>query len=379
VNRKKEIKMKKVKSLSVMLVFSLGAAVLSSCRPQKKEEAAAETFGTAPVKVFKVKRQRIAEKLFYTGTLEAWQKINITPDVGGKIARIYVNEGDRVVRGQILAELDTQAIELQLKQAEAALAVAQARYNDSRTNLDRMERLYKEKAVSDQQYEQIRLAFDAAKAQLDQAQAAINLARHSLNVAIMQAPFSGIIASKNADVGDVINPMMGSFSPTSGGVLTLVDFSRIKIRADVSPSDIIRIKKGQLAILRVPSLPEQEFRGTIQVVNLAADPLTKKFGVEVAVDNPGLVLRPGTFGEIILEISTHEDALVVPQKAILSNNYLFIVQDGKAVKREVALGLQNSTMVEITSGLAEGDEVVVEGNFGLEEGAAVDIIGEVKP
>ncbi len=370
--------MKRAKSLSVMLVFSLGVAVLTSCRPQKKEEAAGETFGAAPVKVFKVKRQRISEKLFYTGTLEAWQKINITPDVGGKIARIHVNEGERVSRGQVLAELDTQAIELQLKQAEAALAVAQARYNDSRTNLDRMERLYKEKAVSDQQYEQIRLAFEASKAQLDQAQAAVNLAGHSLNVAIMQAPFSGIIASKNADVGDVINPMMGSFSQTSG-VLTLVDFSRIKIRVDVSPSDIVRIKKGQPAILRVPSLPGQEFRGTIQVVNLAADPLTKKFGVDVAVDNQDLVLRPGTFGEIVLEVSTHEDALVVPQKAILSNKYLFIVEDGKAVKREVTLGLQNSTMVEITRGLDEGDRVVVEGNFGLEEGAAVDIISEVKP
>jgi RND family efflux transporter MFP subunit len=370
--------MKRAKNLSVMLVFSLGVAVLSACRPQKKEEAVAETFGIAPVKVFKAKRQRISQKLVYTGTLEAWQRINITPDVGGKIARINVNEGDRVSKGQVLAELDTQAIELQLKQAEAALAVALARYNDSRTNLDRMERLYKEKAVSDQQYEQIRLAFDAAKAQLDQAQAAVNLARHSLDVAIMQAPFSGIIASKNADVGDVINPMMGAFSPTSG-VLTLVDFSRIKIRVDVSPSDIVQVKRGQPAILRVPSLPGQEFRGTIQVVNLAADPLSKKFGVEVGVDNQDLVLRPGTFGEITLEISTHEGALVVPQKAILLNKYLFIVQDGKAVKREVALGLQNSTMVEITSGLAEGDQVIVEGNFGLEEGATVDIIGEVKP
>ncbi len=370
--------MKRFKSLSIMLVVSAGMAALLSCRPQKKEEAAAETFGAAPVKVFKVQRQRISEKLFYTGTLEAWQKINITPDTGGKIARIYVNEGDRVAKGQVLAELDTQAIELQLKQAEAALAVAQARYNDSRTNLDRMERLYKEKAVSDQQVEQIRLAFEASRAQLDQAQAAVNLTRHNLQVAIMQAPFGGIIASKNADVGDVINPMMGSFSAASG-VLTLVDFSRIKIRVDISPSDIIRIKKGQMAILRVPSLPGQEFRGTIHVVNLAADPLTKKFGIEVAVDNPDLVLRPGTFGEIVLEISTHEDALVVPQKAILSNKYVFIVEDGKAAKREVVLGLQNSTMVEITIGLVEGDEVIVEGNFGLEEGAAVEIIGEVKP
>ena len=153
---------------------------------------------------------------------------------------------------------------------------------------------------------------------------------------------------------------------------------RDKITQWLNKGVIVRIKKGQPAILRVPSLPGQEFRGTVQVVNLAADPLTKKFGVEVAADNPALVLRPGIFGEVTLEISTHEDAFVVPQKAILSSQYLFIVEDGKAAKREVVLGLQNSTMVEITKGVDEGDEVVVEGNFGLEEGTTVDIIGEVK-
>ncbi len=364
---------------TVLVIFAFfGLALFWGCRSEKKQTSAEETFGAAPVRVFKVRKQRISEKLVYTGTLEAWQKINVTPDVGGKIARIYVNEGDRVNKGQVLAELDTQTVILQLQQAEASLAVARARFLDAQTNLERMERLRQENAVSEQQYEQVRLAFEAAKAQLDQAQAAVNLARHSLDVSIMRAPFSGVVASKNANVGDVINPMMGSFSPTSG-ILTLVDFSRIKIRIDVSPADISRVAKGQTAILRVPSLPGEEFRGTVHVVNLAADPLTKKFGVEIAVENPQLVLRPGTFGEITLEVSTREDALVVPQKAILANEYVFVVENGKAIKRTVTLGLQNSLMIEVTSGLAEGEEVIVEGNFGLEDGAAVEIIGEVKP
>jgi RND family efflux transporter MFP subunit len=360
---------------TAMMVF-LTAALLASCRPQNKEAAADVSSGAAPVKVFKVVRQKISEKLLYTGTIEAWQKVTVTPDVGGKIARINVNEGDRVSKGQVLAELDTRATVLQLEQAEAALDVSQARYNDAKVNLERMERLIKEKAVSEQQYEQIKLGYDAAAAQLAQAQAAVNLAKHSLDVSIMEAPFSGIVASKNAEVGDVINPMMGSFSPTSG-VLTLVDFSRVKIRVDVSGSDIARIQKGQTALLRVPMLPGREFQGRVSVVNLAADPLTKKFGVEVAVDNPGLVLRPGTFGELILEVQTHENALVVPQKSILENKYLFIAQDGKAVKKSVTLGLQNSTLVEVTSGIAEGDLVIAEGNFGLEEGSPIQVTGEV--
>ncbi len=369
--------MKRFLSLKTLAILSLTLILFFSCRSQKKQAVQEGSSGAAPVKIFKVSRQRISEKLFYTGTLEAWQKVIITPDVGGKIARIYVNEGDKVSKGQVLAEMDIEAMELQLRQAEAAVAVAQAQYNNAKTNLARMDRLFKEKAVSDQQYEQVKLSFSAAEAQLAQAQAAVNLAKHSLDVSIMKAPFSGVIASKNAEVGDVINPMMGSFSATSG-VLTLVDFSHIKIRVDISSTDIQRVKKGQTAFLRVPSLPGQEFSGMVTVVNLAADPLTKKFGVEIAVANPDLVLRPGTFGEVVLEVSTHENSLVVPQKAILDNNYVFLAQDGKSVKKNVALGLQNATRVEILTGLAEGDSVIVEGNFGLEDGSAIEIIGEVK-
>ena len=373
--------MEKTKRRRTILLIFLALGILSSCKPKPKPEAKGQeqTFGAAPVKVFKAVRMNISEKLFYTGTIEAWQKINLTPDVGGKIARILVNEGDRVSKGQVLAELDAEAITLQLKQAEAAMAVAQASFNNAQTNLERMERLSKEKAVSDQQYEQVKLGYDSAKAQLEQAQAAVNLAQHSLDVSIRKAPFSGVIASRNAEVGDVINPMMGGFSPGSaGGVLTLVDFSRVKIKVDISGADISRIQKGQAATLRVPTIPGQKFNGVVQVVNLAADPLTKKFGIEVSADNPDQVLRPGTFGEIIIEVHSHDNALVVPQKAVLENKYIFIAQDGKAARKEITLGLQNTTMIEILSGIAEGDLVIAEGNFGLEDGAPIEVTGEVQ-
>ncbi|OGD20963.1 MAG: hypothetical protein A2W03_07585 [Candidatus Aminicenantes bacterium RBG_16_63_16] len=369
--------MRHVKILSLIAAAGMLAAG-PACKQAAKPAAKAAVFGAAPVKVFKVGRRRISEKLFYTGTIEARQKINIMPDVGGKIAKIYVNEGDRVAKGQLLAEMDTEAIVLQLKQAEAAQAVAEASYANAKTNLERMDRLSKEKAVSDQQHEQVKLAYDAAAAQLAQAQAGVNLARHALNVSIMKAPFAGVIASKNAEEGDVINPMMGSMSATSG-VLTLVDFSRVKIQVEVSGTDIQRIQKGQAALLECPSLPGQTFKGTVSVVNLAADPQTKKFGIELAADNPDLALRPGTFGQVVIEVSTHESALVIPQKSVLENKYVMVARDGKAVKAEIVLGLQNTTLVEVTGGLNEGDMVIAEGNFGLEDGAPIEITGEVQP
>jgi len=345
-----------------------------SCRPPNEQEGAKEeSFGAASVKVFEVKKQRISEKLFYTGVIEAWKNINITPDVGGKIAKIHVEEGERVRKGQLLAELDTRAIRLQLEQAKAALAVAEANNKDAQRNMERMERLKSEKAVSDQQYEKVKLAYEAAEAQLQQARAALNLAEHNLDVSLMKAPFSGVVASRNAEVGDVINPMMGGFSPSSG-VLTLMDFYKVKIEIDASHRDIVRIKKGQAAQLRVSAFPDKVFQGRVAIVNLTADPLTKKFKVEVGIDNPDLILRPNTFGEITLEVSSHEDALVIPQKAVLESKYIFLAgENNQAQRREVTLGLQNADLVEILNGLKEGDFVIVDGNYGLEDGAKIDI------
>jgi len=362
-----------------VLIAAAALVVAVSCKKSGSQGAApADTFGATPVKVFKALRERITEKLTYTGTLEAWTKINITPEVGGKIARIYVQEGDRVAQGQLLAELETESIRLQLRQAEAGVAVAEASHADALRNKERMDRLIKENAVSEMQVEKIQLAYDAAAAQLEQARAGLNLARYALSVSLMKAPFAGVVASKNAEVGDVINPMMGGFGGGAGGVLTLMDYSKVKIAVDVSPQDIGRIQKGQGAALRVGSFPGREFRGTVRAVNLTADPQSKKFGVEVIFDNPDSALRPGTFGDLVFEVQSHENALVVPQKAVLENSYVFVAEGGKAVKKNITMGLQNATMVEVLDGLAEGALVVVEGNFGLEEGATVQVLEEVK-
>lgn len=360
-----------------IFVVSVLSFFLLSCQPPQQNEVTEEaSLAAAPVKVFKVKKARISEKLFYTGLIEAWSKINITPDVGGKIAKIYVEEGDRVQKDQLLAELDTRAIRLQLEQAKAGLAVAEANQKDALRNLERMQRLKSENAVSDQQYEQVKLGYDAAEAQLQQARAALNLANHNLDVSIMKAPFSGVIASRNAEVGDVINPLMGGFSPSSG-VLTLMDFSRVKIEIEVSPQDIGRIKKGLTALLRVDAFPDREFQGKVSVVNLTADPMTRKFRVQILADNPGLELRPNTFGEVILEVNTHDEALIIPQKGVLENTYVFVArEDDTVVRKEITLGLQNTDMVEVISGIEVDDLVVVEGNYGLENGAKI-VIEEV--
>lgn len=365
----------KTKKRGIQIVTGLlVAAVLFSCQSgQETGEAVNESFGLSPVKVFEARNQSISEKIVNTGLIEAWKHANILPDVGGKIAKIYVEEGTRVRRGQILAELDTRAAELQMKQAQAALAVAEASYKDAQRNMERMERLSGENAVSEQQLEKISLAFEAAEAQRQQAKAAVNLLDHQLEVSRMTAPFDGIIASRNAEEGDMINPMMGGFS-SSSGVFTLMDYSRIKINISVSQQDIVRIQKGQKALLTMAAFPGRIFEGKVAIVNMTADPMTRKFDVQVYIDNPDLMLRPNTFGEVTLMVNTHENALVIPQDAVLENAYVFVVgEDGTARKKSVTIGLQETELVEVLSGLSAGEKVIVEGNFGLEEGDRLEI------
>lgn len=365
----------KIKILSAVMI--LVAAVACQKTAQKTGQIGQVESKASPVKVYKVKRQKISEKLIYTAVVEPWKRQVISPDISGKVAKIYVAEGDRVRKGQVLAELDTESIRLQLRQAEAALSVANANLEDAQRNLERMERLYREKAVSEQQYEKVKLAFEAARAQKDQAEAAVNMARRALDVSIMKAPFDGVIASKNVEEGDIINPMMGGMSAASG-VVVLMDYSRVKIKLDVAPSDVTRIRKGQKINLESFEFPGQIFEGQVTVVSSMADPQTKKFKVEAVVENPELILKPGTFGRVTIEVSSRENSLAVPQKAILENSYVMVVENGKAVKRTVTTGIKNTDLVEIISGLSEGDLVVVEGNFGLADGTPVNVEGEVE-
>ena len=364
--------MKTLRTAALILLAMV--LTLPACKPAAKAAAGAAAAAPVATAVTAVTaaRHTVSEKLTYTGTLEPWRKIGIAPESGGKIARILVEEGQRVGAGQVLAELDTETVRLQLAQAEAGLAVAQANLQNAIKTKERMDRLMAQKAISDQQYEQAKLGFDAAQAQAAQAQAVVNMARHVLETATMKAPWSGLVASKNSQVGDVINPMMGGYGAASG-VVTLMDDSRIKVVVEVTPGDISRLQRGRPAIVRVSNGETADYAGTVSVVNMSADPMSKKFRVEIEVPNYGLKLRTGVFGTVLFDVQSHQNALAVPQKAVLEGKHVFLAENGKAVKKEITLGLKNTTMIEVLDGLKEGDLVIVEGNFGLIEGSPVEI------
>jgi RND family efflux transporter MFP subunit len=322
------------------------------------------------VKLAVVSRGEVGSSIALTGSIEPFRQVGIVPQISGKIDAIWVKEGDTVRRGEKLARLETKTAELQLAQAKANVAAAEAGFNAASKDLDRMRALHDQESISPQALEKVQLAYEAAKAQLEQANAARDLAQHQMDISTMKAPFDGIIAGKYLNEGEMINPGM----PGEKGVVTLMDISKVKVHVNVSEADIEKVRVGQPVQVAVGASFDRGYTGVVSSINLAADPLSRSFRAEITVPNENRQLKAGMYARVKLFTEMRKDVLVVPEKAVVAEKaqaVAYIVDRNKARRREVVIGIVSDGQTEIRSGLAEGDSVVVEGNYGLFDGAPV--------
>ena len=327
-----------------------------------------------PVELLNIERGNIQETFSYTGSIKAWKELDVVPDVGGKIARIYVDIGDRVEKGEILAELDKETFELRLNQAEAAVAVANSSLKDAEKNYERAADLQKKGSMAMQQFEKIQLAYEAAKAQNLQAEAALALAEWQMDVSVMRAPFRGVITGRYLNEGDMINPQM----PGVAGVVSLMDLSKVKIRIGVSELEVTMIQKNQSVLVSLDVYPDRKFHGSVYAVNAAANPLTRTFEVQVAIPNQENLLKGGMFARVDVVTQEKVGVILIPYDAVLgtqSDKYVFIVEDNKAVQRPITQGIIQNDRVEVLIGLNAEERLVISGQQMLQNGSEVRIGG----
>ncbi|HOW44986.1 MAG TPA: efflux RND transporter periplasmic adaptor subunit [Candidatus Aminicenantes bacterium] len=355
-------------SIALLLVIALG---FSFCA--KKQEKADLRQKPLLVKVQAPAKGTLTNYFNYNGTVSAWKTANIVPEASGRVGRILKKQGDLVAVGELLATLDLTSLELQQKQARAAVAVADTAFQNARLNEERMRKLFESKAVSSMQYENAKLARDAADTQLKSARATLDLADYTVKMSNMRAPFAGIIAAKNMEEGDMINPMMGM----GQSILTLMDLSKVKVAVDAPAEEIERIRIGQKCRVAIASRPGETFAGEVYSKNLAADPLSKTFKVEVKVDNPGMKIKAGVYADIAIEYVRKDNVVLLPLSALLAGDREVMVYDnGVARKRAVTVGERNHTRFEVLSGVSAGDLVLVEGSYDLKDGTAIVVAGE---
>lgn len=296
------------------------------------------------------------DSLVINGTFEAKKELSVIAESSGRITQLMVQEGQPIRKGQVLAKIDDSSIKAQLEMINAQLA-------KSKNDVASFERLHKAGAVSEQQYEEVKLGQKNIEANL----AAVN---QQLAYTTLVNPMSGVIKSLPVEEGSFVAP--------GTEVAVVVDITSLKMIIQVSEQEIVKLRKGQKVAIKTDVYPEKEFLGTITLIAVQAD-AARKFNVEIELPvSSAYPLKPGMFG--IVKIHTTREPLqsiFIPRKALvgsIQNPEIFVVEDNKAVRRKISIGKMLADQVEVTQGLSEGEEVILTGQINLEDGAPVQIM-----
>jgi len=317
-----------------------------------------------PVKVEVVARQDISLTSLKNTTLEAERWVEVRSRTSGLVEAIVCEEGDRVRKNDAMARLDADAAELLVAQRQVA-------YDEALRNYERQEKMYARNLVSKELYESTKTGLEQAKSLLDQA-------KLTLSYTTILAPISGVVTERTIEIGNMVS--------NNQIIFAVADFNPLLARIRIPEKEMGSISVGQEARISVESAPGKFFQGRVKMISPVVDPEsgTFKVTIEIPGKNAGL-LRPGMFATVFIIMDTHRKALVIPKKALVlegEGNQVFVYEKdpesgmGKAVRRKIETGFEDSEQMEVVSGLSDGDQVITVGHEGLRPGAAVRLVGE---
>lgn len=310
--------------------------------------------GQVPVVIAPVRTGEVVERIESVGTVRAREAVTITTKVAGIVTAIRFEEGQRVREGELLLELDSAALQAELDQARAAL-------DNARQQLARARALPAGQAVAQARVDELETLARAAEGRVRQIQARIEELR-------LTAPFSGRVGLRQVSPGALIQP--------GTPVTTLDDISRVRVEFSVPEVHFARVQVGSRVIARSAAYGSRRFEGRVAIMDTRIDPATRTVRLVSEFDNPDEALKPGLFLTVELVLESRPQALLVPEEALDplgDRQYVYVVREGRARRREVQIGLRLPGEVEIREGLAPGDQVVVRGLQRLREGAPVRV------
>ncbi|MER2600769.1 MAG: efflux RND transporter periplasmic adaptor subunit [Candidatus Competibacter phosphatis] len=308
-----------------------------------------------PVKAAPATHATLNVEVTAVGTLRADETVMVRPEIAGRVATIHFREGQKIRQGEPLATLDQEEYQAQLASSAAQLALEQSSYR-------RLQDMDRQQLTSQQN-------LDEAKAKLDTARAQQELNRVRLSKTVIRAPFDGMIGLRKISPGAYVKP--------GDDIVALESLGAMKLDFRVPETYLARLAVDQRLTARVDAYPEQSFEGTIYAIEPALDEETRTVLLRARLPNPHNQLRPGLFARVSLILERRENALVVPEQAIVpvgQTTFVYRVVDGKAVMTPVKLGLRRPGLVEILEGLSAGDLVVTDGQLKIRDGAAVQVL-----
>ncbi|MEZ4331271.1 MAG: efflux RND transporter periplasmic adaptor subunit [Myxococcota bacterium] len=329
------------------------------------------------VRVVEVARGRVESTVTNSkaGTVEARRRSRIAAEIGGRVVEIRHREGAHVKAGEPLVLLAQESLRARVDQAKEGVPVAASRLEDaclrrdrSQRELARIRRLAEENVVSEDRLDALQYAFDSARvaceaagAELAQARANLAAARAELEKTVIEAPFDGVVAEVNVEVGEWVTP-----SPpllTAPAVIDLIDPSSIYVSAPMDEVDAGAIRTGLPVKVSVDSHPGQIFAGHVARVApyvLDVEAENRTLEIEVSLDDRAVAesLLPGTSADAEVVLEARDDVVRVPTSALLRAEKVLVLEEGKLVERPVELGLRNWQWAEVKSGLSGGETIV---------------------
>jgi len=422
--------MLKKASFFMVIVFLL--TILVSCKQKQNEPVAKKPI---LVEVATVGQGQISKEIKFTGSIEGNTEVRVFAKISAIIEELRVDSGDRIDKGDLIAVLESAELRAQVAQARAALEVVEAKWDQmnvgarpeeiaqaedlvskANANLDnteqnyrRMKALFERGTISKRQFETAELEYTVARAdlnsaqerldmlrkgatkedrqalqaQVNQAKAALDLARIRLTYTRITSPINGTVSERFFDPGDLAVP--------NKTLVTIVQMDTVKVVVYFSENQIRFMAPGLQARLTVAAYPGKVFSGTIYKVSPTLNPATRMFSAEIRVLNEKRLLRPGMFATVTVSVDPHPNALLVPKEAVLykeqylenSDNsvtkigqvsYVFVVEGGKAHMRKVSLGHESGPMVEVCTGVNKAEKVVIRGLHQIADGDSVTVV-----
>lgn len=371
--------------VAIVVVFvGVGSMRVKSSIERKK---AAEVTGPAKlpsVAVAVVEKKDVPQVVQINGVVRAQSEAQVFPKMPGRVTRVAVEVGQAVKAGDTLAVLESVDLSWRVKQAEAQLKAAQAGLENAKVqqktatrSWERAQNLKAKGAIAQADFEQAEAGFQlsgvgvqAAEAQVALAEAALGLANQAFADSRITAPFAGVVAKKSVELGSQASPAQAAF--------VVQDQTALKMQGTVPASDVARLKKGMPVKIVVDELPGRVLDGQVASIAPSLESETRRAQIEVSL-KPAEGLLPNMFGRAEIGFGEQAGALVVPSTAVISTAdgaIMYAVRGNKAELVKPKLGSRVGALIVVEEGLEAGDKVIISGDTGLQDGAAVAVAGE---
>jgi membrane fusion protein (multidrug efflux system) len=352
------------RSPAVVLLGVAAAALLTAC---SKDDETAAAAGPTPVTVVRVSAEAIEIRIEATGPLVAKERAEVAAEVSGQITEVAVEEGGAVKEGELILTTDPERRRLERASAVAVRDEARAAVRESERDFNRRKELHERNVASQTQLDQSETELTLAKSRLNAAEAQLGVADRAVRDATVRAPFSGLIAARFVSRGEYVTAGQKLFE--------LVSLDPIEVEFRLTEADSGRVALDQKVEVRVASNPNDVFYGEVTVIAPVIDEKSRTLRVKAQIENSDARLRPGLFARIDLGLDTRENAVLVPEEAILQRADGSVVfratPDGRVERVVIETGVVRNGRVEATRGLAAGDHIVTRGQFRLTDGQLV--------